>query len=115
MTGHEKGGGGVDPMKQAEDQFTPDLLTDHRRPGRPRKPDALTPAQRARAYRERKRRNPAPRPTTGRPSSADLTKAANAISIYTEIDPDSVWLVLDALWTIHGGSLVKMLEISGRE
>lgn len=39
-------------MKQASDQFTADLYQARGR-GRPRKPDALTPAQRARAYRQR--------------------------------------------------------------
>lgn len=41
-------------MKQPADQFTRDLLDKPKR-GRPRKPDALTPAQRARAYRARQR------------------------------------------------------------
>ena len=41
-------------MKQSADVFTPDLLGPPRR-GRPRKPDALTPAERARRYRARKR------------------------------------------------------------
>lgn len=41
--------------KQSADHFTLDLLDKPKR-GRPRKPDALTPAERARAYRARKRR-----------------------------------------------------------
>lgn len=41
-------------MKQDADQFTPDFLDKPRR-GRPRKPDALTPAERARRYRANKR------------------------------------------------------------
>lgn len=41
-------------MKQPADVYTGDLLEAPRR-GRPRKPDALTPAERARAYRARKR------------------------------------------------------------
>lgn len=53
-----KMGGGVDVAKQAADHFTPDMLDPPKR-GRPRKPDALTPAQRARAYRARKRDAPA--------------------------------------------------------
>lgn len=40
--------------KQAVDHFTLDLLDKPKR-GRPRKPDALTDAQRARSYRQRKR------------------------------------------------------------
>lgn len=52
-----RGGGGV---KQPEDRFTAelpglDVEPAKRRPGRPRKPDALTPAERARAYRARMR------------------------------------------------------------
>jgi hypothetical protein len=40
--------------KQAADLYTLDLLNKPKR-GRPRKPDAKTPAQRAREYRARKR------------------------------------------------------------
>lgn len=40
--------------KQAADHFTLDLLDKPKR-GRPRKPDALTPAQRAKRYRDRLR------------------------------------------------------------
>lgn len=40
--------------KQAADLYTLDLLSKPKR-GRPRKPDALTPAQRARRYRARKK------------------------------------------------------------
>lgn len=43
--------------KQAADLFTRDMLDKPRR-GRPRKPDALTPAQRAKAYRERLKADP---------------------------------------------------------
>lgn len=51
MTRHEKPGGGV---KQAADLYTGDMLEAPKR-GRPRKPDALTPAERARRYRASKR------------------------------------------------------------
>jgi len=55
VTRHEKsGGGGTDMAKQAADLYTLDLLNKPKR-GRPRKPDAKTPAQRAREYRARKR------------------------------------------------------------
>ncbi len=40
--------------KQTADTYTLDLLDKPRR-GRPRKPDAKTPAQRAREYRARKK------------------------------------------------------------
>lgn len=40
--------------KQDADRYTLDMLDKPKR-GRPRKPNALTPAQRARAYRARKR------------------------------------------------------------
>lgn len=48
------GGGAV---KQAGDDFTRDAFEAPRR-GRPRKPDALTPAQRAKRYRERNKADP---------------------------------------------------------
>ena len=54
VTRHEKSGGGTDMAKQAADLYTLDLLNKPKR-GRPRKPDAKTPAQRAREYRARKR------------------------------------------------------------
>lgn len=54
VTRHENSGGGGPMAKQAADHFTLDLLDKPKR-GRPRKPDALTPAERARAYRARKR------------------------------------------------------------
>ncbi|MFZ6648891.1 hypothetical protein ACO0LO_24415 [Undibacterium sp. TJN25] len=41
-------------MKQQEDRFTRDTFATPVR-GRPRKPDALTPAQRAKLYRQRKK------------------------------------------------------------
>jgi hypothetical protein len=41
-------------VKQAADSYTLDLLDKPKR-GRPRKPNALTPAERARRYRARKR------------------------------------------------------------
>jgi hypothetical protein len=41
-------------MKQPEDRFTRDAFATPQR-GRPRKPDAMTPAQRAKAYRLRKK------------------------------------------------------------
>lgn len=64
VTRHEKSGGG---MRQAVDHFTLDLIDKPKR-GRPRKPDALTPAQRAREYRARKRAaQEAPAPTMGLP------------------------------------------------
>lgn len=47
--------------KQAADHFTLDLLDKPKR-GRPRKPDAMTPAQRARDYRERLRTGSVVRP-----------------------------------------------------
>lgn len=40
-------------MKDRTDNYTRDMLS--RRPGRPAKPDALTPAQRAKRYRDKKR------------------------------------------------------------
>ena len=40
-------------MKQANDVYTRDLINKPKR-GRPRKVDALTPAQRAKRYRDRK-------------------------------------------------------------
>lgn len=43
--------------KQAADLYTLDLLEKPKR-GRPKKPDALTPAQRAKAYRERLKADP---------------------------------------------------------
>lgn len=43
--------------KQAIDAFTLDLLDKPKR-GRPRKPNALTPAQRAKAYRQRLKADP---------------------------------------------------------
>ena len=49
---HEKWGGGI--VKQASDLYTRDLIDKPKR-GRPRKPDAMTDAQRARAYRARQR------------------------------------------------------------
>ena len=49
VTRHDKSGGG-DMARQAADSFTLDLLSKPGR-GRPRKPNALTPAQRARRYR----------------------------------------------------------------
>lgn len=53
------GGGSV---KQAQDHFTRDLLDKPKR-GRPPKPDAKTPAQRAREYRAReKAKGPKGRP-----------------------------------------------------
>jgi hypothetical protein len=54
-------GGGV---KQAADRFTPDFLERPRR-GRPRKPDALTPAARSKAYRARRRAQECPRGKDG--------------------------------------------------
>lgn len=42
-------------MKDRSDKTTPDLLTGKRPVGRPTKPDALTPAQKQKAYRDRKR------------------------------------------------------------
>lgn len=47
--------------KQAADLYTLDLLNKPKR-GRPRKPDALTPAQRARRYRARKKAAAAKKP-----------------------------------------------------
>lgn len=41
-------------MKNDRDNATPDILHKRGR-GRPRKPDALTPAERSRRYRQRKR------------------------------------------------------------
>ncbi len=41
-------------MKQQEDRFTRDAFATPLR-GRPRKPDALTPAQRSKAYRARQK------------------------------------------------------------
>lgn len=53
----QKRGGGA--VKEAADRFTLPLDgVDKPRRGRPPKPDALTPAQRARAYRERLKANP---------------------------------------------------------
>lgn len=43
-------------MKQKSDCFTADIF-DKNPVGRPRKPDAKTPAQRAKAYRDRNRFN----------------------------------------------------------
>lgn len=43
-------------MRQADDRYTLELLPRPGR-GRPRKADALTPAQRAKAYRMRKKRH----------------------------------------------------------
>lgn len=57
VTRHEKSGGGGDMAKQAADHYTPDMLQAPKR-GRPRKPDALTPAQRAKAYRARNKADP---------------------------------------------------------
>lgn len=52
MTRHKNGGGGA--VKEAADRFTLPLNgVDKPRRGRPPKPNALTPAQRARAYRAR--------------------------------------------------------------
>jgi len=48
------GGGNV---KQAADLYTRDLIDKPKR-GRPRKPDALTPAQRAKRYRDKRKRRP---------------------------------------------------------
>jgi hypothetical protein len=53
VTRHDKSGG-VSMAKQAADTFTLDLLDKPKR-GRPRKPDALTDAERARRYRARKK------------------------------------------------------------
>jgi hypothetical protein len=47
------------PMKQPSDRFTLPLL-DKPRPGRPRNPNALTPAQRAQRYRAKKKLLPKP-------------------------------------------------------
>lgn len=54
VTHHEKSIGGGGMAKQAADLYTLDLLDKPKR-GRPRKPNALTDAERARAYRVRKR------------------------------------------------------------
>lgn len=42
-------------MKDAKDNATTELLLAKRSVGRPPKPDALTPAQKQKAYRDRKR------------------------------------------------------------
>ena len=46
-------GGGVTMAKQTTDLYTVDMLAGRGR-GRPRKPNALTPAQRAKIYRDKK-------------------------------------------------------------
>jgi hypothetical protein len=47
-------------MRQAADLYTLDLIDKPKR-GRPRKPDALTPAQRAKRYRDKERSEKAAR------------------------------------------------------
>lgn len=42
-------------MKDVADKQTPDLLNGKRPVGRPPKPDALTPAEKQKRYRDRKR------------------------------------------------------------
>lgn len=42
-------------MKDVADKQTPDILTGKRPVGRPPKPDALTPAEKQKRYRDRKR------------------------------------------------------------
>lgn len=54
-------------MKQQADQFTRDAFETPRR-GRPRKPDAKTPAQRMREYRARRKVN-----QSGQPDNAFIS------------------------------------------
>lgn len=42
-------------MKDSKDKLTPDLLTAKRPVGRPPSPNALTPAEKQKAYRDRRR------------------------------------------------------------
>lgn len=87
-------------MKQAEDQFTPDLLADHRRPGRPRKPDALTPAQRAMAYRARQKEQ-ADQPgllVAAKPNIQRLRRLAMHASESTGLSMNDCYRVINAVW-----------------
>lgn len=79
MTVTEMGGGVA--VKQAVDRFTPDMLGKPRR-GRPPKPDALTPAERARRYRQNKRQ-------TAPPAVAVLF--ARSDSVYKTLPGTDVW------------------------
>lgn len=86
-------------MKQAGDDFTRDLLGNNKR-GRPRKPDALTPAQRARAYRARQREQ-AEQPghlVAARPNVQRLRRLAMHASETTGLSLSDCYRVINAVW-----------------
>jgi len=86
-------------MKQAGDEYTLDLLGNKKR-GRPRKPDALTPAERARAYRARQREQ-ADQPAhlvAAKPNIQRLRRLAMHASETTGLDLNDCYRVINALW-----------------
>lgn len=118
------GGGEV---KQAADTFTRDLLDKPKR-GRPRKPDALTPAERARRYRaankadpyratrnaqpwylayleEQKRREATTHSVPAWPLSRDPAWDRSCADARGDVEPDDGWNpVMMAAWRRKSGA-----------